>query len=261
VRANDGRKLDRKALEDIRLQAVRQVLDGTRPEEIAQHLGLSRTAVFSWVAKYREGGEEALRMRKAPGRSPWLSAEDRRRLRALIIGRTPAGWGLRQALWTRQAVRDVVRAEFGRSVSMSSIGRLLQRMGLQPPCLVRAAGNQAASWVDIWYRERRPAVLGEGGGAGVTLYFSGQAAAPAPEEHGGAGDDPVATVCAVTPQGTVHFAAYRGTCAAQRFVDFGDRLLRDTPGRVVVAVERRPVVLAPPLAEFLASTGGRLQIV
>ena len=61
MREDDGRKLDHKTLEQLRIRAVRQVEQGAHPEDIAVGLGMTRAAVYGWLAKYREGGLEALR--------------------------------------------------------------------------------------------------------------------------------------------------------------------------------------------------------
>ena len=62
MRDDDGRKLDHKTLEQLRIRAVRQIEQGAHPEDIAQALGMTRAAVYSWLAKYRQGGLEALEL-------------------------------------------------------------------------------------------------------------------------------------------------------------------------------------------------------
>jgi len=59
VRDNDGRKLDHQTLEAIRIRAVKQIQSGAHPEDVAESLGMDRSTVFAWVAKFREGGIEA----------------------------------------------------------------------------------------------------------------------------------------------------------------------------------------------------------
>jgi transposase-like protein len=61
MRDNDGRKLDHKTLEQLRIRAVQQIQAGAHPEAIAEALGLARSTVFGWMATYRQGGLEALR--------------------------------------------------------------------------------------------------------------------------------------------------------------------------------------------------------
>lgn len=72
MRDNDGRKLDHQALEAIRIRAVEQIQQGAHPEYVARSLGMDRSTVFAWVAKFREGGLEALQAKPVPGRPPKL---------------------------------------------------------------------------------------------------------------------------------------------------------------------------------------------
>ena len=78
MRDDDGRKLDHKTLEQLRIRAVRQIEQGAHPEDVAAGLGMTRAAVYGWLAQYREGGLEALKARcPAPSSSastPLLSA-------------------------------------------------------------------------------------------------------------------------------------------------------------------------------------------
>jgi transposase len=68
VRDYDGRKLDHKTLEALPIRAVDRVGEGAHPEDVAAALGLHRKTVYAWLAKYREGGKDALRVRPVPGR-------------------------------------------------------------------------------------------------------------------------------------------------------------------------------------------------
>src|SRR5512147_2455358 len=95
-------------------------------------LGLARSTVFGWVAKYREGGRTALAARPVPGRPPKLSGEQLAKIYDLIVGRDPRQLSFEFALWTREMVRDLVRREFGVALSVVSVGRLLRKLGLSP---------------------------------------------------------------------------------------------------------------------------------
>src|ERR671935_1160240 len=89
MREDDGRKLDHKTLEQLRIRAVGQVQQGAHPEEVAAALGMTRAAVYGWLAKYREGGFEALKARPVPGRPPKLSGAQLQRVSTLVVGGDP----------------------------------------------------------------------------------------------------------------------------------------------------------------------------
>jgi transposase len=97
MRESDGRKLDHKTLEQLRIRAVRQIEQGAHPDQVAAGLGMTRAAVYAWLAKYREGGLEALRAKPVPGRPPKLQGQQLARLYGLVVGNDPAscGWRLR----------------------------------------------------------------------------------------------------------------------------------------------------------------------
>jgi transposase len=60
-------------------------------------LGLARSTVFAWVAKYRDGGLDALRAQPVPGRPPSLSDAQLQRLPTLIVGNDPRQLGFKVA--------------------------------------------------------------------------------------------------------------------------------------------------------------------
>ena len=67
MRQDDARKLDHKTLEEMRARAVRSVQNGQSPEVVAQALGINRTTIYDWLAKYRRGGWGALKAKTGAG--------------------------------------------------------------------------------------------------------------------------------------------------------------------------------------------------
>ena len=56
---HDGRSLDHKTLEEIRMRAVERVQAGESPEVVIAALGFSRSCIYTWLARYRAGGWDA----------------------------------------------------------------------------------------------------------------------------------------------------------------------------------------------------------
>ena len=98
MRDNDGRKLDHKTLEQVRIRVVRQVENGAGPEYLAGALGFARSTVFGWMARYREGGLDALKARPVPGRPQKISGPQLRQIYTLIITAVQDKWD--HCFWT-----------------------------------------------------------------------------------------------------------------------------------------------------------------
>jgi transposase len=73
MRQDDARKLNHKTLEEMRARAFSSVQNGQSPEVVAQALGINRTTIYDWLAKYRRGGWNALKAKPVPARPPNLS--------------------------------------------------------------------------------------------------------------------------------------------------------------------------------------------
>ena len=136
---------------------------------------MGRGTVYGWLAKYREGGKEALRARPVPGRPPKLSGEQMRRLYTLITGADPRQLEFAFALWTRELVRELIRREFRVSLSAVSVGRLLRTLGLSPQRPLWRAWQADPDAVARWKSEEFPAIRKQAKAEGATVYFGDEA--------------------------------------------------------------------------------------
>lgn len=274
MRDNDGRKLDHRTLEVLRVRAVEQVEAGAHPEDVAETLGLHRKTVYGWLAKYREGGKAALKAKPVPGRPSKLDGRQIARLYALIVGKDPRQLQFDFALWTRDMVRQVIRREFKVALSVVSVGRLLRKMGLSPQRPLHRAYEQNPEAVQRWKSETYPAIRAEAEAAGATIYFADEAGIRS-DYHSGTtwapiGRTPVVPgtgkrltinmISAITAKGALRFAVYEGNTNAAVFIDFCKRLLHDAPGPVYLILDGHPAHRAKATTEFVAATEGRLKL-
>ena len=254
MRENDGRRLDHKTLEAMRLRAVEAVARGQRPEDVAAALGMGRGTVYGWLAKYREGGTAALRARPVPGRRPKLSGEQMRRLYTLVAGSNPAQLQLEFALWTRELVRELIRREFAVSLSAVSVGRVLRTLGLSPQRPLWRAWQADPEAVQRWKDEDFPAIRAAARAEGATVYFADEAGIRS-DYHAGTTWAPVGAtpvvkatgarhglnmISAVTAQGLLRFATFPGRFTAAVFIEFCQDLLADTDGPGLPGRRRPP---------------------
>ncbi|GAB3976791.1 hypothetical protein GCM10029978_064680 [Actinoallomurus acanthiterrae] len=76
---------------------------------------------FGWLAKYREGGMEALKAKSVPGRPSKLDGRQIARLYALIVGNDPRQLQGDFALWTREMVRQYLLTQEAGSLTARAL--------------------------------------------------------------------------------------------------------------------------------------------
>src|SRR5271156_18100 len=110
----DGRLLDHRTLEAIRLMAVERVRDGERPSSVVASYGFNRTTIYRWLsAAARPGvGLGALRSRPATGRPRSLTPYQEREVFRWARAATPI-MGCRS--WRPDPARRLDRWSKGRS--------------------------------------------------------------------------------------------------------------------------------------------------
>ena len=274
MRDNDGRKLDHQTLETLRVRAVRQIEEGAHPVAVADALGMRKSTVYGWLAKYREGGEQALKAKPVPGRPPKLNASQLQRIYELVVGHDPRQLQFDFALWTREMVREVIRREFGVRLSAVSVGRLLRKMGLSPQRPRWLATQQNPDAVEQWKAETFPQIRADAAKSGGTVWFADEAGVRS-DYHAGTtwapvGETPtvkstgarhsVNMISAVAPDGSLRFATYTGRFTSTEFIDFCKRLLHDADGPVFLVVDGHPTHRSKATKKFVESTHGRLRL-
>jgi transposase len=274
MRDNDGRKLDHRTLEVLRLRAVDQVAAGVHPEDVADTLGMHRKTVYGWVAKLREGGRDALKAKPVPGRPGKLDGAQLGRIYRLVTGSDPRQLKFEFALWTRDMIRELIRREFGVALSAVSVGRMLKTMGLSPQKPLYRAWQADPEAVAAWKATEYPKIAAEAKKAGATVYFADEASVRS-DYHAGTtwapvGKTPVVKttgarfsvnmISAVTARGALRFSIINGTLTAPKFIDFCKRLLHDAPGPVFLILDGHPVHRSKAVKAYAESTAGRLRL-
>ena len=263
MRENDGRRLDHKTLEAIRVRAVERVEAGESPEVVIKALGMSRARIYEWLAAYREGGYEALRAKALFGRPPKLTGKQLDQLYRIVTTKNPMQLKFPYALWTRSMVREVIRAKFGVRLSDVSVGRLLKKLGLSAQKPLRRAYQQDPEAVDRWVNEEYPAIRKLAKREKAQIFFADEASVRS-DYHSGTtwaprGETPVVPstgarfslnlVSAVSPRGEMRFMTVDGRMNADKFIEFLRWLARRKTD-----VDLRALTLEVPIRAEMACT-------
>lgn len=270
----DGRALDHNTLEEIRIRAVQRVEAGESPEDVIRVLGFGRTVIYDWLAKYRQGGIDALRAKPIAGRPSKLQGKQLKWLYGTITSKNPSQLRFEFALWTRGMVRTLIREKYGVRLSDVSVGRLLRKLGLSPQKPLRRAYEQDPQKVQQWLDEEYPKIRALAKKAGAAVFFGDEAGVRS-DFHSGTtwalkGKTPVVAatgqrfglnlVSAVSPRGEMRFMIVKGRMNAGRFIEFLQRLIYHQTRPVYLIVDGHPSHRARKVMEYVRATEGRLRL-
>lgn len=270
----DARKLNCGSLTDLRKRAVASVQDGSSPEDVADTLGISRAAVYGWLAMYRGGGWGALDARKRGGRPRLLTGKQMQWIYKTVTGKNPLQMNFAFALWTLDMVRLVIHRRLGVTLSRSSVGRLMEQLGLSAQRPLWRAYQQSPSAVAQWLREEYPRICKEAKDCGATIFFGDEAGVRS-DAHAGTtwaarGRTPVVSttgarfgmnlISAISRTGQMHFNVVNGRVNAEVFIEFLKRLLHGRRRPVFLIVDGHPSHKAAMVKRYVETVKERLRL-
>jgi transposase len=149
----DSRTLSVEALNERRRRAVKMRLEGVSLVKTAGQCEMSRTTVIAALKAYESGGWKAVdiaRPGRPSGTGRTLTGEQEREVQRLICDRTPDQLKMDYALWSRQAVAELVRDRYGIKLPVRTMGLYLERWGFTPQKPMRKAYEQSPAAVQKW---------------------------------------------------------------------------------------------------------------
>jgi transposase len=270
----DGRKIGPKAMEQIRIRAVKRVQQGQSPEKVIATLGFSRACIYNWIARYRAGGWDALRSGKHTGRPKKLSGSQIAWIHKTIRDKDPLQLKFPFALWTRSIVTRLIRNQFGLKVSESSAGRLLSQMGFSCQKPLYRAYQQNPEAVEYWKKTVFPQIKKRAKKLGATTYFEDESGIRS-DFHAGTtwapkGKTPVIKVtgarfstnmvAAISTRGHMRFMVNQGSVTADVLCDFLKRLMHNAQQPIFLIWDGHPTHKSKKVRECIESFEGKLEV-
>jgi transposase len=272
--STDARKLTAAALTDLRIRGVKAVQSGQHPDQVARALGVSRAAVYNWLALYRTGGWHALNASSRGGRKPKLGPKELQLLAATILNDDPRQHKFAFALWTLQAIMEVIRKKFGVVLSRFAVSKLLKQLGMSQQRPLWRAWQQDPKKVEAWLEDEYPKIKRRAKRLGAEIFFGDEAGIRS-DGHAGTtwglrGLTPVIqttgarfginVISAISSRGHLRFMIVEGNVNACTFVDFLKRLIAGMKHPVFLVVDGHPAHRARKVREFVASSEGMLEL-
>lgn len=277
MKLKSARTLNPSELYERRKQAIAMSGQGMTAQEIAPLVGAHRNTVGQWIRAWKSGGMKALKP-KSPGRPTGsgrrLSAEQEKEIRRSITDRCPDQLKLPFALWTREAVRQLVADRLGIELPIRTVGWYLKRWGFTPQKPVRRAYERSEPAVRKWLGETYPAIKQKARTEGAEIHWGDEMGLRSDDVNGRGyapkGRTPVRRskgtpertnmISTVTNRGKVRFMFYQERLNARVLIRFLRRLIRSTDRKVLLILDNLRVHHARVVKQWVATHGDQIEL-
>jgi hypothetical protein len=186
----------------------------------------------------------------------------------------PDELGLDFALWSREAVRALIRRQYGTRLAVRTTGKYLARWGFTAQKPLRRAYEQNPAEVRHWLRHEYPAIVAQARRARGVLFWGDETGLRADDVRGRSyappGKTPVVRpnhrriglglISAVSNHGELRWKVLDGAIRAPVLICFRQRLIKDAGRKVFLILDRLPVHRSAMVREWLARHKAQVEV-
>jgi transposase len=277
IQLPDARQLSDEALHVLRLRALHGIELGYSEIDLANLLGVCHETISRWWTAYAAEDLPALpgdRTGRPPGSGRFLSDQQAAHLQRQIDHHSPEDLGIPHALWTRRAVRDLIRKEFGIDLAERTVGEYLRRWGYTSKKPSRQARKQDPDAVQQWLEETYPAIEEQAAREHAEILWVDEVGVAA-DHHPGCGyaregerstmavpdrHIRVNQITAISNEGTVWFMTYQGSLDAALFLLFLTKLVAETYRKILLIADRLQAHQTPEIQAWLEKHQDQIEV-
>jgi transposase len=273
----DGRRFPISTQEERRRIAVKMKDQGSTLKEIHQALGMSPSTICRAWKAYMEGGKKALKngiRGRKKGERRHLSLVQENIIRKKIIDHRPEQLKFDFALWTRDAVRQLIKQIAGFDMPIRTVGEYLKRWGFTPQKPLKYAYERNPELVKKWMNETFPAIRKHAKAEKAEIYWGDETALQANDVRGRGfaprGDTPIlnttakyenlSMISAITNQGLVHWMIVDGTVNIEYFIEFLKSLIKYSRRKIYLVVDNLRVHHSKLVTEWVTAHNQRIAL-
>ena len=265
---DDGRKLSAAALEERRKTIIRMRRAGKKVHEIMEATGASYFSVYTNWKEWQAKGSASLKVIPRGvkyGERRHLTPDQETEIQKKIIDRQPNQLKLDFALWTREAVRQLIKQECGFEMPIRTVGEYLKRWGFTPQRPVKFAFERKDEAVKEWLSVTYPNISKRAKYEGADIYWGDETGLRSSDVRGRGfaprGKTPVveataqyqniSMVSAITNKGKVQWMFVEGSVNAERFTAFLERLVTDADRKIFLVLDNLRAHHSEPVKEWV----------
>ena len=274
----DGRRLSRQAQYERRKQAVRLHKRGMAINEIAAALSMGHVTVRAAIKTAAKVGAKALTPKptgRPMGSQRRLSPEQELHIQRQICKSRPEQLKLEFALWSRAAVMELVKQEFGIELPIRTMGEYLKRWGFTPQKPITKAYEQRPEAVKLWLDEQYPAIAEKAKTQNAEIHWGDETAVVNTDVRGRGyqpkGQTPVAyavggqrqklsMISTVTNQGKTRWMIIDEAFNSDKLIEFLQMLIKDAGKKVFLILDNLRVHHSKPVKAWLAEHQAQIEV-
>jgi len=250
----DARTLKIAAQQELRNQVVRMRKKGMKNPEVAVLVGLSPTTTSGIWSKYKKGGMKAITIQKRgrrEGEKKHLSQEQEAKLIKRLIDTTPKQLKFKFVLWTREAVKQLIKHDYDIDMPISTVGKYLQRWEFTSQVPIKRAYERNDAKVTAWLEEDYPKIQKQAQKEDAEIQWADETACVSLPSiikgYAPKGKTPVMEhttkrfkinmISSITNRGKLRFMVYEQNMDADLFVTFLERLIKSSEKKIFLILD------------------------
>jgi transposase len=246
-------------------------------KDIGEVVGITLTSACKIFKRYERNGAGAIDKRqrgRRPGEQLTLQEEQAAAIQKMIIDKTPDQLKMPFALWTRQAVQQLIKHQYKIAMPIRTVGEYLKRWGFTPQKPAKRAYEQNPKAVNTWLEEKYPSIAQQAKTEGAEIHWcdetgvrndesSGRGYAPkgkTPIMRLNANRKSISMISSITNQGKLRFMVYKDAMNADLFIKFMGRLTKDAGRKVFLVVDNLRTHHSKPVKEWLNAHKDEIEV-
>jgi transposase len=282
MKQTDGRALSVSALEERRSIIIRMKENGATEKQITTATGCSKQVIYklwaAWLAcKNKKQKAEVLTVKARgikTGERRSLTAHQEKIIQKTIKDKYPDQLSFDFALWTREAVRELILKKFGIEMPIRTVGEYLKRWGYTPQKPIKYAYEREDAKVKEWLEKTYAGIKKRAKRLKATIYWGDETTLKAEDVRGRGyaprGKTPVVKrtkrkehvgmISVITNQGKVMWKLYEGSINSERFLEFAKQLIKYQRRKVFLIVDNARPHTSKILKKWLAENKQRIEL-
>lgn len=254
MKKEDFRSKSTDAQNEIKKAVIKLLKSNKKQCEVALLFSIRPQTVSKWWKIYQCEGMKGLRPKirgRRCGEKRHLSIDQEKEIQRLIVDKCPEQLKLPFVLWTREAVRDLIKRRYSFNMPIRTVGEYLHRWGFTPKKPIKRAYEQQPHEVRKWLDESYPLIARKARKHHAEIHWCDETGlsseANVCKGYSPIGQKPVmktsgkrfstSMISSITNQGQLRYMIYKGGLRVNKFIEFLRRLIKSAKRKIIMILD------------------------